>query len=119
MESSTIQEANLVAIKAGLDYTVSSLEQCNSLFYSDLYRALTGSSITFSTSSEETRCQVLVNVLELQLFPHVTLGHIKGSDLAMLDVLTIKHLLDVFSVLFASATLLPESPGNLRYPAVL
>lgn len=114
VEESVIQEANRVAVHASLGYAISSLEQCNSSFYSDLYRLLTGSSITFSTSSEENRCQVLVNVLELRLFPYVRLGHIKGSNLAKLDVLTIKHLLDVFSMLLALPALPLEPPvmGN-------
>ena len=97
-----IQEANHVADCANLDYVISSLEQCNSTFYNDLYQSLTGSSITFNTSREGHRCQILINTLQLHLLPNVNLTHIRGCDLANLDKLSVKHILDVFATLLAT-----------------
>lgn len=99
-----IQDANYVAGCASLDYAISSLEQCNSSFYNDLYKSLTGSNVTFNTSSEENRCQILINALELHLSPCIKLTHIRGFDLANLNELSITHMLDVFSILFAPPT---------------
>lgn len=112
-----IQEANYVAGCASLKYAISSLEQCNSTFYNDLYRSFTGSSITFNTSSEENRCQILIDALELHLSPWVTLPHIRGYDLANLSELSITHMLDVFSMLFEPLTSLVQPCGS-TYPAI-
>ena len=51
-------------------------------------------------TSEAVKCQAIVYALNVHLSPHVTLEHIQGSDIAQLDVISIKNLLDIFSVLF-------------------
>lgn len=43
-----------------------------------------------------------------QLSPHISLDHICGTDLARPDLLTVRNLLDIFSVLFS----LPNREGE-------
>jgi hypothetical protein len=94
-----IEEANFVADCAGLEYFISSLQQCNSTFYNNLYKALTGASIVFNTLNEEKNCQSLIDALEQLLSPYVRLAHIRGCDLANLDEMSVTHMLDVFILL--------------------
>ena len=51
-------------------------------------------------TSEAVKCQAVIDALNVRLHPHVTLDHIQGTDIAQLDVISIKNLLDIFSVLF-------------------
>ena len=51
-------------------------------------------------TSEAVKFQAVIDALNVHLHPHVTLDHIQGSDIAHLDVIAIKNLLDIFSVLF-------------------
>lgn len=51
-------------------------------------------------TSETVKCQAVIDALNVHLHPHVTLDHIQGSDIAQLDIISIKNLLDIFSVLF-------------------
>ncbi len=46
------------------------------------------------------KCQAIIDALSRQLHPHISLGHIGGELLAQRDTMTVKHLLDIFSVLF-------------------
>ncbi len=113
---SIIKEANHVAGNANLGYVISSLQQCNSVFFSDLYSSLTGvcvCALNFAFMSETEKCQALIEELELYMSPSVKLTHIKGSNLAKLDKLTIKHMLSVFSMLFkAHSAAIPCSTGG-------
>ena len=100
--SSIIHEANKIAITANISCTVSSLNQCNSCYFHDLYNSFTGLSLSFVSCNEEKKCQLVTDALEMLLSPHIQLNHIKGSNLARLDRMTIKHMLDIFSMLFNS-----------------
>ena len=51
-------------------------------------------------TSEAVKCQAVVDALNVHLSPHVRLDHIYGSDVAQFDTISIKNLLDIFSVLF-------------------
>lgn len=91
-------------VHVGLPRKVETLKQCNSTLFSQLYEALTGSRVPGlalqAPTSEAVKCQAVVDALNVHLFPHVTLDHIRGIEVAQLDPLSIKNLLDVFSVLF-------------------
>ena len=99
-----ISLANSILIHVGLPRKVSTLKQCNSLLFSQLYETLTGNKVPSLTprgpTSEAVKCQAVVNALNIHLQPHVTLDHIQGSDVAQFDLVSIKNLLDIFSVLF-------------------
>ena len=51
-------------------------------------------------TSEAVKCQGVIDALNEHLFPHVRLDHIHGVDVARLDTISVKNLLDIFSVLF-------------------
>ena len=56
--------------------------------------------VLHAPTSESVKCQAVVDALSNQLSPHVSLNHIRGELLARPDLMAVKHLLDVFSVLF-------------------
>lgn len=96
--------ANALLDHASVPRHVSTIKQCNSTLFSQLYEALTGSKVPGIVSqgptSESVKCQAVVNALNRHLAPHVNLDHIRGVDLAALDLLAMRNLLDIFSVLF-------------------
>ena len=65
-------------------------------------------------TSEAVKCQAIVDALNVHLFPHVTLDHIQGAAVAQLDQLSIKNLLDIFSVLFHIPPATPDSEDGSR-----
>ena len=71
--------ANTLLSHTGISQQVTTLKQCNSTLFSELYKVLTGSrvSLTQTSSSEEARCQAVVDDLSKHLSPHVSLEHIK------------------------------------------
>ena len=90
--------ANTLLRQAGIQRTVHGIEQCGSVFFSQLYQALAGARPPGGGGgSEAERCQAVVDAFSEQLAPHVSLEHIRGVDLAARDPLTILHLLDIFS----------------------
>lgn len=101
-QSLIIHKANEIAVNANLSCTLSSIHQCNSGYFYDLYKSLTGLNISFVSCNEEKKCQLVTDALEMLLYPHIKLNHIEGSSLARLDIMTIKHMLDIFSMLFNS-----------------
>ena len=101
LKKSIIKKANDLARRAKLEYVIIEFVQCNSAFYCDLYKALSGSNIIFQEYfSEEIKCQLVLEALEDFLSPYVKLEHIKHSSLAFRSVLEVKNLLDIFAVLF-------------------
>ena len=102
-------------VHVGLPRKVETLKQCNSTLFSQLYEALTGSRVPGlslqAPTSEAVKCQAVVDALNVHLFPHVTLDHIRGENVAKLDILSVKNLLDVFSVLF-HVPLVEDSSGS-------
>ncbi len=102
--STVISLANSILVHVGLPRKVSTLKQCNSSLFSQLYETLTGCRVPSlslqAPTSEAVKCQAIIDALNVHLHPHVTLDHIQGTDIAQLDVISIKNLLDVFSVLF-------------------
>ena len=99
-----ISLANAILAHVGLPRKIETLKQCNSSIFSQLYETLTGSRVPGlslqAPTSEAVKCQAVVDALNVHLFPHVTLDHIHGVNVAKLDILSLKNLLDVFSVLF-------------------
>ncbi len=101
LHKTIIKKANEVANIAKLGYNILELKQCNSSFYRDLYKVLSGSDVLFHwQSSEERRCQLILKALESFLSPLVKLDHIRYSNLALRDEFDVKNLLDIFAVLF-------------------
>ena len=102
--STVISLANAILAHVGLPRKIETLKQCNSSIFSQLYETLTGSRVPGlslqAPTSEAVKCQAVVDALNVHLFPHVTLDHIQGVNVAKLDILSLKNLLDVFSVLF-------------------
>ena len=99
-----MRRANEVAEVAKLGYFILELKQCNSAFYGDLFKALSGSELSFpQSSSEEDKCHQILDALEGFLSPYVKLDHIRYSNLALQDEFDVKNLLDIFSVLFKSS----------------
>lgn len=102
--STVISLANAILAHVGLPRKIETLKQCNSSIFSQLYETLTGSRVPGlslqAPTSEAVKCQAVVDALNVHLFPHVTLDHIHGVNVAKLDILSLKNLLDVFSVLF-------------------
>ena len=89
---------------ANLEYEISTVEQCNSVFFRDIYKSLTGLNISCSGScSEDERCQIVIDSLEEYLSPCVPLDHIHGFNLAHWDAVTMNNLLDIFLELFKSS----------------
>lgn len=107
--------ANTLLHQAGLRRSVHGIEQCGSVLFSQLYEALTGSRPPGGGESEAQRCQAVVDAFSKLLSPHVSLNHIRGSDLAARDPQTIVNLLDIFSgekkhiILILPHTQLPPS----------
>ena len=104
LHSAVISLANTILIHVGLPRKVSTLKQCNSSLFSQLYETLTGCRVPSlslqAPTSETVKCQAVIDALNVHLHPHVTLDHIQGSDIAQLDAISIKNFLDIFSVLF-------------------
>lgn len=116
IHKSILHQANDVARRANLDYIISSLKQCDSTLYVDLYKSLTTMQVTWKTgSSEEDKCQLVVDSLEEYLSPYISLDHIKGLGLAQVDELTVKNMLDIFSVLFKSCTGASEKMTGISF----
>ncbi|XP_064406267.1 uncharacterized protein LOC135351237 [Halichondria panicea] len=105
--------ANALSTHTGLSVQVSSLRQCNAWFYTQLLTQLFDIEMS-PLSTETARCQAVVDTLSNHLSPQVSLDHIKGAALAMGDLLSIKNLLDIFSVLFClpPTTQCEEDPAN-------
>ena len=99
-----ISLSNTILVHVGLPRKVTTLQQCNSSLFSQLYETLTGCRVPSlsiqAPTSEAVKCQAIIDALNVHLHPHVTLDHIQGSDIAQLDAISIKNLLDIFSVLF-------------------
>lgn len=89
--------ANTLLHHAGLRRSVHGIEQCGSVLFSQLYEAVTGSKPPGGGESEAQRCQAVVDAFSKLLSPHVSLDHIRGSDLAAREPQTIVNLLDIFS----------------------
>ena len=102
--SAVISFANAILVHVGLPRRVDTLRQCNSSLFSQLYETLTGCRVPGlalqAPTSEAVKCQAVVDALNVHLSPHVRLDHIYGSDVAQFDTISIKNLLDIFSVLF-------------------
>lgn len=99
-----LRKANYVASVARLDCVLHSLQECNSSFYCNLFKVLSGSDIAFHKQcSEEDKCQILLQALQRFLTPHVKLDHIKYSRLAEQNELDVKNLLDIFVLLFQTS----------------
>ncbi len=117
-----LHSAKSVATGVNLGYVITSLEQCNSKFYGDIYNLLTGSSITYDPHWDEgEKCQLIVNMLERYMQPHINLDHIRGIKLAQCDELAVKNILDIFSVLvdtkcFPMDNLSEDTPPPLHTP---
>ena len=102
-----VLKARQLSELAQLRYSISNIDQCNSQFYYDLYKALTGLKIHWSSGfTEDLRCQVIVDSFEEYLSPHIKLGHIQGYNLARSDPVTVGNMLDVL------IALLKTYPGN-------
>lgn len=111
---SLIHKANSVSVLARLGYEISSLVQCNSSFYYDAYKSLTGLKISWPVScGEDVRCQLIIHSLEKYLTPYIKLDHICGLSLSVLDELTVRNMLDVFLALLQNCPLDPQSAGML------
>ena len=99
-----ISLANALLDHAVVPRHITTIKQCNSTLFSQLYESLTGSRvpgiISQAPTSEAVKCQAIVNALNRHLAPHVNLDHIRGIAIAALDLLALKNLLDIFAVLF-------------------
>ncbi len=126
--SAVLQLANRLLQHTGIARYVQNLRQCNSCLFTQLYEVLTGSKVPgkmvasflstqyhlyvriyvqkpvglvlHAPTSESVKCQAVVDALSHSLHPHISLAHIQGELLAQHDSMAIKHLLDIFSVLF-------------------
>ena len=87
---------------SGLSRRITRVKQCNSVLFSSLYQALTGFKITGvlshvidclshlydaveASTSEDTRCQAVLDALTRLLPDDITLEHISGADIAQVS----------------------------------
>ena len=99
-----INLVNDILLSSGLNYTISSLCQCNSKLFLDLHNFLVGSTLGYHPGmKEEAKCQFIVNTLERYLSPVIKLEHIQGSSLATKDESALIDLLNIFLVLWTTS----------------
>ncbi len=74
--------ANALSSHAGLTVRIASIRHCNALFYSQLLARLMDIELS-PLSTEEARCQAVVDALSNHLSPQISLDHIKASIATM------------------------------------
>lgn len=99
-----IEHVNDILLSSGLGYAISSLGQCNSKLFLDLYNCVVGPPLWYDPDlEEEQKCQFVVSRLEKHLSPVIKLDHIQGSSLARKEELAVIDLLNIFVVLWTTA----------------
>lgn len=82
-----LYHANTIFREANIPIkTVCSIGHCNAAMFGCLYEKLTGRRapglLPLASTDEEVQCCIIVRAVSLLLPPHVSIDHIKGTDLA-------------------------------------
>ncbi|XP_011410469.1 PREDICTED: centrosomal protein of 95 kDa-like [Amphimedon queenslandica] len=120
--------ARTVLEQAGIRRSISSVKQLNSAFFTSLYNTIIDEEhqkLTPLGVNERSRLQMIIDSLKRLLPPQVSLSHINGRDISKGDLLAIKNLLEIFSIIFElpsssseDSNVLTGEGGNWRLKVV-